>query len=603
MSDDLHASLTPNIIHTGEVLQVDFDSGDEWKSADEVAVHLFEIDDASPFEPLPGTQRLVVTFRGKLVDNEFSLTPSTAAAPNPTLPQGEAGAPAIKVALGGTTTEVPLPGRAGEQGIFELRLQIVVTKPKPKRFTSKDTVWVRSYDHFMAGGGQKRPVVAFITGAPSDGYFSAAIQYFRLNADVVFEREGISIEEILDILDKEAEKYGDWGQINIVAHGRAQSIAIRLFAGTKVGLHTDLIDREIERFGNLMPPRTLQEPRGLDASSQIVFRACNAGKDQALIDALQEQVFGGTATLHVPKFVQVYMYQQSSGGSIAANEWFEESLTFDTPTSNAPVGAELQAGLEAAWDSLDSPGKGGDMAVEIPTFSDNHDWVQSFPMKVSAMREGATTNSDGKPLTDDELIASFRKDWSGRFELHKKSETWKTKDDRWLITVKSRQKTTLTGVERGFALRVTKGTAAPTFQELVRGSLSVGSSTGEDVWGVLADGVSDIHFHVSLIVTKAPTPLQVEVEDADSGADTLVGTKVLNRGAKATFNLPVTIRFGTAELTVRQAKTPEDIEFECERHHVDRRRKLMTYDPTKPYAERTLVEQPTVGNPAHFGSS
>jgi hypothetical protein len=53
--------------------------------------------------------------------------------------------------------------------------------------------------------------------------------------------------------------------------------------------------------------------------------------------------------LFVPKFVQVYQFIKSPSGTVVANEWFEESLSFDTKSTTAPTGAVLRSGLDKAW--------------------------------------------------------------------------------------------------------------------------------------------------------------------------------------------------------------------------------------------------------------
>lgn len=598
MADDLHASLTPNVVNAGETLELEFDSSkDEWKTADSVFVRIFEVDDASPFEPTAGTDKLVVTYHGKLANNVFSLVPPPSGKPNPEVPTVSGTPPVVKLKVAGAITDVPLPDKAQEQGVFELRLQVEIVKPKPKKFTSKVKVMVRSFDHFVVNK-TKRPVVTFITGGRDDAYFSAATEFWKLNADVVVARKEMSLQEILDMLEKEHEKFGDWGQINIVAHGREQSIKIRLFTAGDEGLHTDKIGEEIDRFANGTPPVSLASPGGIDSDTQIVMRACNAGRDTALIKALHTDVLGGGGTLFVPKFVQVYQYQKSGNGPVVANEWFEESLTFDTPATTAPTGAALQTGLEAAWDALDSPGKGGTKADEIKTFTDVHDWVQDFPVTIRAELEGDMTKDDGSPMADADLVAKFRKEWQSRHGLESKSVSWKTKESRWTITVKSKAPTKVQGTTPGYFLRVKAGTATPMFKELTGGAASVGSKTAENVWVVTAKDVADLHFHVEL----GTNPGKATVEDGDSGTPTFVGTTKLEGGKKQEFALPFTVKFGAAELEVRQSKMPVDLAFECKRHHVDRRRTLRTFDATKTHPNRSTVK-PTVGDPSHYGSS
>jgi hypothetical protein len=403
----------------------------------------------------------------------------------------------------------------------------------------------------------------------------------------------MSLEQVLAMLEKEHDKFGDWGQINIVAHGRERYLKIKLFNDSTDGLHTDKIATEIDRHTAKLP-----SPDGIDKDTQIVMRACNAGRDAPLIKALHSNVFGGNGTLLVPKFVQVYQFSQQAGGKTTANEWFEESLTFDTPATTAPSGKALQDGLEKAWDTLVSPGTGGVKADEVATFSAKHDWVQMLPVKIEAELEGSMTKPDGAPMSNADLSAKLRSDWKSRHKLDTKSESWNTEADRWVITVKSKSPTKNQDAKNGWSLRVKKGTATPMFQHHMGGSVSVGGKEATNVWLVEADDVSERHFDVEL----GPNANQIKVTDSKSGEPTFVGSKPLVDGASAVFTLPVTIRFGKAELEVRIGKKPVDLVFECKRFHVDRRRTLRTFDTTKSHKDRSMVI-PTVTNPEHYGTS
>jgi hypothetical protein len=593
MASNLHASLTPNVANAGESLELVFDSSaSDAKNGDPVVVTIFEVDDASPFEPQPGKGKLMVTFTGKLVDNTFTLTAPSGGGANPVVPSIP-GAPIVKIKAGGKVTDVPLPDKDHEQGVFELRLQVEIKKPKPQKFTSTATTLVRSFDHFVVNK-TKRPVVTFITGGRDGTYFTAATEFWKLNADAVIAKDGMSYQEILQMLDKEHDKFGDWGQINIVAHGRERVIQIKLFTDSPTGLHKDVIGEEIARHTTSLP-----SPGGLDASTQIVMRACNAGQDSALIGELHKQVFGGKGTLFVPKFVQVYQFfKPGGGGPTTANEWFEEALTFDTPSTTAPTGQALQAGLEKAWDALSSPGKGGKKSDEIASFTANHDWVQTLPYTIQAEREADITKTNGTPMTDADIVAKLRSEWETRHKLHEKSVSWNTRADRWVIGVKSKSPTAKKGVVVGFFMRVTKGTGTPMFQSFDGGSTSVGGKTATNVWVVTAKGVEDLHFHIDL----GPKPGQAKVTDADSGTPTFVSGTKLEGGKGQMFKLPVTIVFGSAEIELRDARPPVDLVFDIQRHHVDRRRELRKFDAAKAHRDRATVV-PKVGDKDHYGSS
>jgi hypothetical protein len=396
------------------------------------------------------------------------------------------------------------------------------------------------------------------------------------------------------MLAREQDKYGTWGQINIVAHGRAHSIKIKLLQNSEEGVHTDKITDDT---GN----SALPAPKGFDSETQVVFRACNAGQDQELVNALRASVFGGQGKLFVPKFTQVYEYLES-GGNAQANERFEESLTFDTPGTTPPTGIDLQRGLEKAWDRLVSPGKGGNRSVEVPTFSENHDWVQEYP-HTRTTGEAEMLNSDGSSMSDADLIRKFRRDWWNEppSPNNQSSASWKTEASRWEISITSKKPNKDPDVPRRFFMRVRAGTADPMVKEFAGGGQSIGSQQAPNVWVVKAPGVEPFHFSLIFIQPVKGQPLSVKIEDGNSGADTVVGRTRLNGGATREFRLPITVTFGEAQLEVRQSAMT-DILFTCKRHFVDRRRLLRTYDDKKPYASRTF-EQPTVGKPGHYGSS
>ena len=596
MADELHASLTPNVVNVGETLEVEIDSSAaEWQNADSAVIRIFEIDEVSPFEPDKHDPSLVVTCEGKIVDNQFSLTPAAEGKSNPNVSSaGLSGAPIVKLAVGGTTVDVPLPNKEQEQGVFELRIELEIKKPKAKKFTSKTSVMVRSFDHFTVNG-DRRPVVAFVTGGRDDSYFQTASRFWRMYADVVVSAQGMSLQAILEMLDAEHEKFGKWGQVNIIAHGRARAINIKLFKDSEAGIHRDKVAEEVKDHANMTPPVELERPGGLDGETQIVIRACNAGRDAELIEALHFALFDGYGTLFVPKFVQVYHYSRTDT-TVEANEWFEECLTFDTPGSTAPSEDAIQAGLAQAWDALDSPGKGGDRDVEIPLFADNQDWIQTFSYVAGPMSEGSVTKADGSIKTNAELVDDFRRDWSVIHKLDTSSKSWDTPEDRWEISI---GKTVTNTVEpRQYVVEIEKGISDPKFVQFSEKAINVGSVAAEDIWVVEAEGVADFHFSVEF----GPGPKEATVYDANSGEPTFVGKTQLVDGAEKKVELPVTIKFGKAQLKVRQGAPAIDIHFECKRHHVDRRRQLRLFDANEAYADRQLVV-PKVQNPDHYGSS
>jgi hypothetical protein len=106
-------------------------------------VNVIEVDDQSPFEKA-GKSKVLVSFHGEIIDNEFTLIPRAGDKPNPDVKHKPGSGPSVGVKLGGTTVDVGLPDKSAEQGVFELRVQLVIEKPQAKTFISQATVHVRS---------------------------------------------------------------------------------------------------------------------------------------------------------------------------------------------------------------------------------------------------------------------------------------------------------------------------------------------------------------------------------------------------------------------------------------------------------------------------
>jgi hypothetical protein len=585
--DELHISATPNVVHDGDEIELFIDSTEaRFKNADEAVIRVFEVDDASPIDPQPGRGKLVVTFHGRISDNTFELVPRKGAAKNPEISQVKGSGPKVKIKVDQTMAEVTLPDASDEQGVFEMRVQIETLKPNRKKYTSDYKVLVRWFQHYKAKG-TARPVITFLAVHKQDAYLNHARAFWRRNADAVVEQVGMSLEAILDVLDKEGHNYGPWGQINIVMHGRARQLTGKaLKQSPRFVLHRDLIDEELAGV-------TLSSSGGIDADTQIVFRACNAGKDLDLVRKLHSEFFAGDGKLFIPKFTQIYQ----SGGSIV-NEFFEESLEFDTPGSKPPPQSEIEVGLKNAWDGRSTPGKGGKAEDEIKTFTENHDWVQDFALTLNVLEQDILKD-DGSQRTDDELVKLMEKAWFEQ-KWHQKTHTWETKPDRWKIRLAKKSEDTKAEVSSaGWLLRITKGKGTPMMQQIV-GSVGVGTSSS--LWTLQGTNVADQHANIILDNEK---PDHAKFKDLNSGKPTTVrgtGTKALDitGGGEAEGHLPATLTVGTVTISIRRGKVFV-LEFQAKRHWVDRRRDLRVFDSGKPYKDRQLVK-PDLTNSDHFGS-
>lgn len=589
MSDGLHASLTPNHVAPGETVTVRFDSQEEeFVNAQDVTIRIFEVDDASPLEPRRGRNSLIVEFRGNLADNDFRAT----GAPRVTNVRGTP--PRIRIRVEpDTEVEVPLPGADVEQGVFELRLEVRSGRPAATYRTPEDaTVFVRAYDHFRTQG-IARPEIAFVTGASSDTFFAAAQGFWRRNADAVLIREGISIKEILDVLETEGAKYGPWGRIDIVAHGAPYSINLKIFADSPGTTHEGIIDRELERaMGNLGPQFLLATPDSIDGQTEVVFRACNAGQTPSLVRRLKDEFFRAAKFVKVPKWIQGYESSRAH-----ASEFFMEELEFDRQTK-AQLERDEAAEIPRQFDAVKtrSPGLNAtaDPAVEIPLFTVRKFSEGHFEFTRAEEMERDLVDANGRMPDDAALIAAFRTAWNQPpLDLHETPETARTRDDRWLITLSKSVVNRAAEDRRGLWFESAAGT--PRFMQLGGGTVTVGSRSGDaNVWEIRAEGVEEIHaqIYINQQTPQGETDFdRVEIEhDTDNpDATTVVGRQTLTtRGQRVIVRVPTTIAVGQARIAVRRGRV-YTLRFNATRHFLHRRRDMRQYDAGTAYADRPLV--------------
>jgi hypothetical protein len=129
----------------------------------------------------------------------------------------------ITIACGGKTqTGVKLPGASRENGIFELQIETLVGG---KKVASSTIAYVRYEAFSPRSAGVKGPVLAFITG--SDGFNAAAERFWKQHADTVIANDGMSLAEIVSWLRSHKDRYGSYGEVNIVTHGNERTVMIR----------------------------------------------------------------------------------------------------------------------------------------------------------------------------------------------------------------------------------------------------------------------------------------------------------------------------------------------------------------------------------------
>lgn len=588
----LHASLSPNVLNLGETLKLQFDGSTD---SDQVVVKVFEVDEQSPLEP-KGEDKLVVTAQGKLEKNVFTLSS------DPVMPKASATVPKIVLELGGKSFDVPLPDATSEQGMFELRLVAESQGKASAKFTTPKTVLVRCFRHFQVDG-TPRPVIAFVTGADNAGFFESAGKFWKLNADVVVKQEGMSLQAIVDFLDTHGKSLGPWGQINIVAHGRERLIFINLFPGVPgekaKNLHRDQLDGELDAFEKT--GKKWKVPKSIDDETQVAFRACNAGRDQELLERIKNRIFPSAKFVKVPKFVQRYEFAGSK-----VKELFEESLGFDEPTKEQAL-ARLQPGLRAAFPELQtrSPGlgPGATAAAEVPSFDDNHDFELPLGELDLLAREADIFGDTGKLRPSAELVKVMRDKWQEQ-KYHQLSQTWETDEDRWTLKLDRHEVDAKeTDGRKEVLFERTAGAGSPRFMQIDSGGFGIGSGTVDDgdMWTLKAEGLAELHAVVSVVdgktieVQGGAPDVEVVIDDA-SGSRTLKGTN------KRTAKLPATLTLGGVKIAVRRGRIFKLV-FTGSRFFVDRRRRMMIFDAKVPYGERKKLVVPNLDDSRHYGTA
>ena len=344
---DLHFALGgPNILTSGDkakdtkdVLKLVY-SGVETDVAN-VTVALIETDEDESIDPaVKGKDTTIATFVGNITKGAFVTDSATIATD-----KLSDDAPFIRVAIGGKEfPKVKLPGAESENGLFELR---VVATAGASRFRSEWRAFARHYTIRPAEG----PVMAFVTGAEDKKFFTAARKFWKQHADAVLTKDGMSLEEIVRFLLKHREGFGDYGEINIVAHGNRLSALLRIVQGGQRELRLETLDQTLGIEGSASddPATAAQQAAnaekfahtaaelGLGAQSRVVFRACNIGRRPDLLQAVRKRIFADACKVFAPKFLQAY----SDGDLITHKlvppfEFFAEDLQCYVPGKVTP---------------------------------------------------------------------------------------------------------------------------------------------------------------------------------------------------------------------------------------------------------------------------
>ncbi len=594
-----HASLHPNVIVPGaiEAFEIKYDSTGKDRDIDEVEVRIFERDNETPFEAT-GRDTLMVVFHGKIVANVFTSTPTTDGKPSTRVPKFDKDGPVIKLKNGDVTVTFGLPDGDKEHGVFELELGVSFIKPRRREFRSKQQAYVRSFKHFQVRK-KARPVVAFVPPSGNDPFFITAKAFWERHADVVVQKPQhvLSLYEELKLLEAEAPKYGPWGQVNIVTHGRDSLLLMKAQpASPKAEMHEDIIAQELD---------TLTVPQaGIDGDTEVVFRACKAGNDQGLMDQVKSAFFSSAKHVRMPLFLQKY---EMFAGRKEPVESFVEEIVFDIPGHTLPSSAAKVDALKLkAFNVLKirSPGlsTSAEPATEIPTFIRDvpHDFAQTQPVEQTLL-EDQLVDKQGVALSTDEVAKIGEAAWVAE-GLHTMSVTWRTAASRWDFGTVSRTSVRAQGL--WFEINGADVTPTPKFQILGSGQLAPGSGSQSGLWKVEGIGIEAHHFTLEILsVDAAANKAEVKVTlMTSSGTAVVGGTSLTKQGDSVKHRVPTTVRFGDkAVMNIRIANNIT-LTWQAKRKFFTWRRVMRKFDKNTAYARRALVT-PDDGDKGHFGES
>ena len=593
MADKLHITPTPNGVAIGETLTITIDSTGKFKNATEAIIKVF--DKKQPGSPM-------VEFKGTITDNVFTQSEDPKV-------QNVSGSPdKIKVEIEGSGQDaigVPLK----KKGVFEAGVSIQ-TKSANGKFNSPKIIFIRA---FVTG---KRPVVAFITGSESDAFFKHAERFWRSpgKADLVIDKKGISLQDILANLDHFGDRFGLWGQVNIIAHGFPNQIQIKILPSSVFPLHEDKVSEEVDQA---IADGTWPNITSVDSDTEVLFRSCNAGQDQDLVDAIKTNIFPSAKFLKIPKFLQFYRT-----GPGVAEEFFQEELLYDRPTK-AEAEADEATQLPIEFDKLKLVSPGLDpkakAADEVPSFSEQKFTKGEFTQNQTVPESKVKDLSTGKDFTDAELIKTYRDDWSPVHNHDTKSATDKTPHDRWHIELKKSKekppknetKASRLAREQRKGIWFESADATPRIHHLNSGGVVLGSNVnGGGAMTINGDKIGG--FHASILINQTDSNgdvdfNRVEVEFKAIGepdvANIKVGGSTLNEDSpKKVFKLPITVKIGSVSLTVRRGETFV-LSFEATRSFKHARRDMKKFIPGSDYKDRPDDVLPDPNDDKHFATS
>jgi hypothetical protein len=571
MAQKYHVAWLPGAGNLGDTFKLNWDGDEPNVAAIEFVVQ--EIADDS--DPAGAGTTLIATIKGAIAAKKLTVSTIT---PNPALTRNAA---EITLECGGKTQKgIKLLALDRENGMFELQVDI---KVGGKKVASSTTAYVRYEAFAPRPAGVTGPVVAFITG--TDGFSISAALFWHQHADTVIEREAMSLEEIVAWLRSHQQRYGSYGEVNIITHGNERNLMIRLFDETSDPrmLNVTRLNERLHLNQTPPPPQpAFAGPIGLRADSRVVFRACNAGNNPDLVAAIRKHIFRDACLVYVPLYLQAY---DTRGGA----ELFYEQLRYFSPTvQTAPAQeAKMRSIFQSRYPSAN-------WATERGTFTNRNHAPQSFILHVGPVNE-AELYSDldkgtKKSTADVDKIADAY--WTAK-GYDRLDETFNTRFTDWGVRTRAQTPNPSNPSTSRHWIEGPPAQAKPaiTLVNNAGRTLTIGKSSSSDIV-LTGTGVADDHLELKL------TGGFHFIADA-TGGDITVSGSTIPKGGKFTGDLGTgsgfSIKVGSVTLTVR-GERPLTLDYDLQRHQYDRRRILRD---SSPYASANNVV-PTVSNPTHY---
>jgi len=608
---------------TRGIIQLDY-MGQE-NDVPKVSVTLVEFDEHETIDQTtPGRAEPIIEFTGYIKDGVF--TAESWKIKTEKLPDT---GPHITVIIGGqVVSNVKLPSSETENAVFELGL---VARSGASEYRSLWRAYVRHYTIRPADG----PVMAFITGAEDQTFFTAARAYWKQYADAVIALDGMSLEEIVRYLDTHKDAYGDYGEVNIVCHGNRLSALIRILKGGERKLQLNTLYQTLGIAGEEAPAGDEQgiafqaanrlkfdysnnETKGLKETTRIVFRACNIGHRPDLLKALREQIFGNICPVKAPKYLQGYGTRDRA--TKKPFEFFSEDLQRHVPGTADPPRRPKAKPDQSSQEELmqaefNSKHPELDFALEKDTF-ESKITKRTFTYHLRGT-EGDFYDFKANSVKDD---STFLAESQTRFDAKRNEAAEYTRWEQWKpgkVSLKDQTKK-LGGVQRvvetgNIWVTVHDKTAIPasSFVMVEPDLLIIGSSKELGIYkdpelrpdGIRVSSAQVEHKHVSISTSRAPN-VEVKVStEVEAGIENTA--KVFKFQGKNQTSLsgtvPLVFSIGPVEVKMRSERY-RLAEIVLSRVQVHWRRQLREDDAGATYSKRTLVV-PDVENGEHYGSS